>query len=205
MIFLVILSGKMIFPFPENMILFLRRKMKDDVSRKNRWKYDISFKSPEKIVFPKKSRLNMIFFVLFGKMVFFPGKYDIFPLDRKWKMIFSKKYMEIWYFLYIGINVTNMIFSRKNTLKDDWHSRSHSRRSSNDSLYRDLNRHFYIFLCSGKKPRNLIYRIEIWLLLQFIWLEIFYNEESSILCTIQPSESVFRGVLHRQLRKLFFH
>ena len=82
-IFLVILSGKMIFPFPENMILFLRRKMKDDVSRKNRWKYDISFKSPEKIVFPKKSRLNMIFFVLFGKMVFFPGKYDIFPLDRK--------------------------------------------------------------------------------------------------------------------------
>ena len=83
MILLVILSGKMIFPFPENMILFLRRKMKDDVSRKNRWKYDISFKSPEKIVFPKKSRLNMIFFVLFGKMVFFPGKYDIFPLDRK--------------------------------------------------------------------------------------------------------------------------
>ena len=31
MIFLV-LSGKMIFPFPENMILHLRRKMKDDIS-----------------------------------------------------------------------------------------------------------------------------------------------------------------------------
>ena len=31
MIFLV-LSRKMIFPFPENMILHLRRKMKDDLS-----------------------------------------------------------------------------------------------------------------------------------------------------------------------------
>ena len=38
-----------------------------------------------------------------------------------------------------------------------------------------------------KKTGNLIYLIEIWLLLQFIWLEIFCNEESSIPCTIQPS------------------
>ena len=33
MIFLV-LSGKMIFLFPENMILRTRRKMKDDISQK---------------------------------------------------------------------------------------------------------------------------------------------------------------------------
>ena len=65
-----------------------------------------------------------------------------------------------------------------------------------------------VFICCypvKKNPGNLIYRIEIWLLLQFIWLEIFYNEESSILCTIQPSGVVFRGVLERQLRKLFVH
>ena len=43
MIFLV-LSGKMIFLFPENMILHLRRKMKDDLSQKNTRKYDIFFK-----------------------------------------------------------------------------------------------------------------------------------------------------------------
>ena len=53
MIFLV-LSGKMIFLFPENMILHLRRKMKDDLSQKNTWKYDIFFKLSEKMVFSKR-------------------------------------------------------------------------------------------------------------------------------------------------------
>ena len=37
----------------------------------------------------------MIFLVLFGKMVFFSQKHDIFSLDRKWEMIFYMKYMEI--------------------------------------------------------------------------------------------------------------
>ena len=54
MIFLVLL-GKMIFLFPENMILHLRRKMKDDLSQKNTRKYDIFFKLSEKMVFPKRA------------------------------------------------------------------------------------------------------------------------------------------------------
>ena len=64
----------------------------------------------------KISRWNMIFFVLYGKMPFFSGKYDIFSLNWKWKIIFLKKYMKFWYFLYICINVTNMIlpFCKKN-------------------------------------------------------------------------------------------
>ena len=32
---------KKIFLFPENMILFFRRKIKDDLSQKNTWNYDI--------------------------------------------------------------------------------------------------------------------------------------------------------------------
>ena len=58
----------------------------------------------------------MIFLVLSGKMVFFSGKYDVFSLDGKWKMILLKKYMEIWYFLYICINITYGIlpFCKKN-------------------------------------------------------------------------------------------
>ena len=56
MIFLVVLSGKKIFLFPEN-ILFFRRTMKDDLSQKNKWKY-IFFKCPEKMVFPKKIALE---------------------------------------------------------------------------------------------------------------------------------------------------
>ena len=39
MIFVVVLPGKVIFLFPENMILFFRRKMKDDLSQKKKKKY----------------------------------------------------------------------------------------------------------------------------------------------------------------------
>ena len=59
MIFLI-LSGKMIFLFPEKTILFFRRKRKDDLSQKNTWKY-VFFKGSEKIVFSKNLLLNMIF------------------------------------------------------------------------------------------------------------------------------------------------
>ena len=48
MIFLAVLSGKMIFLFLENMILFFRRKMKDDLSQKNTWKYYTFFKYPKR-------------------------------------------------------------------------------------------------------------------------------------------------------------
>ena len=60
MIFLV-LSGKMIFLFAENIILFFRWEKKDDLSQKNTWKYDIFFKCPKKMIFPKKLHWNMIF------------------------------------------------------------------------------------------------------------------------------------------------
>ena len=54
----------------------------------------------------------MIFFVISGKMVFlFSRKYDIFSLVGKWKMVSLKKYIEIWFVLYICINVTNMILT----------------------------------------------------------------------------------------------
>ena len=93
----------MIFLFPENMILHLRRK----------------------IIFLKKIHGNMIFsstflkrwsfqlinifLVLSGKTVFFSRKHDIFSLGRKWEMTFLKKYMEIWYFLCTRTGVTNVV------------------------------------------------------------------------------------------------
>ena len=90
---------------------FFVRKMKDDLSQ--------------------EIRGNMIFSVYMYKCY----KYDITLLEKKLKMIFS----------------------RKSTLKGDWHSRSHSRKSSNDSLYfyGDLHRRFHILLSSEKKPRKL--------------------------------------------------
>ena len=63
MIFLVP-SGKMIFLFPQNMILFYRRKIKEDLPQKKKqkkkkaWKYDIFFKYSEKMAFPKKIALE---------------------------------------------------------------------------------------------------------------------------------------------------
>ena len=42
-IIFLVLSGKAIFLFPENMILFFRLKMKDHISQKNTCKY-YSFK-----------------------------------------------------------------------------------------------------------------------------------------------------------------
>ena len=52
MIFLI-LSGKVVFLFSENMILFFRSKMKDELSQKNECKYYIFCKCSEKMVFPK--------------------------------------------------------------------------------------------------------------------------------------------------------
>ena len=60
----------------------------------------ISFSErPEKIVFPKKLRWNMIFFYYRERWYFLFLKIWSYTLDGKWKMTFLKKYMEIWYFL----------------------------------------------------------------------------------------------------------
>ena len=99
MIFLVS-AGKMIFIFPESMILFFRRKTKDDLSQKNTWKY-VFFDCSKKMIFPKKSHQNMIFLVSSGKMALLFLENMMFFLGGKWNMIFLKKYMEIWCFLYI--------------------------------------------------------------------------------------------------------
>ena len=46
---------------------------------------------PEKMVFPKKLRWNLIFLALSGKTIFLFSENMILPLDGKWKMIFLKK------------------------------------------------------------------------------------------------------------------
>ena len=143
---------------------------------------------------------------------FFTRKYDIISLDGKWKMIFLKKYMEIWYFLYTCINVTNMIllFCQKNQRRSspekihlkvidilDWHSR----KSSNDSLYfyGDLYRRFHILRSSEKKQET------SYIVLKFDFFFNLFGWRCSTMKNHQSSGIVFRGVLERQLRKLFVH
>ena len=80
MMFLV-LSVKMIFLFPENMILPLRRQMKDDPSQKIHGNMTFSSNVLERWYFQKGLCWDIIFLVLSGKMVFFYRKY--FFLGRK--------------------------------------------------------------------------------------------------------------------------
>ena len=164
MIFLVVLSEKMIFLFSENMIWFFRQKMKGDISQKDMHGNMFSSSAFKIWSFQKKFHWNMILFVLSGKMVFFSRKMWYFFFGRKMKddlsqeihgnMIFSVYMYKCYkYDITLLQKKSKMIFSRKNTLKGDWHSRSHSRKSSNNSsyFYGDLYRRFYILISSEKK------------------------------------------------------
>ena len=92
----------------------------DTLSQKNTWKYNIFFNCSEKMVFSRNSRLNRIFIVISGKMVFlFSRKYDIFCLDGKWKnTIVIKKRVELWYFLYTRVGITSIPLSSWQKNKD---------------------------------------------------------------------------------------
>ena len=189
------------------------------IFQKNKHGNMIFLQMPRKDGLTKKNRTGIWPFLYYlERWVFFPRKICYFFFGWKMKdghsqevhgnMIFSV-YMYRCYKYDITLlqKKSKMIFFQKNTVTGDWHSRSHSRKNSNDSLYfyGDLHRRFHILLSSEKKKRNLMYRIETWLLLQIICLEIFYSEESSILWTIQSSGVVSKGVLERQLRELFVH
>ena len=90
MIFLV-LSRKTIFLFPENMILPFGRKMKNDFSQKNTWKYDILFGCFGTIIFPKRPHWSMTFLVLSEQiaLVFPETRYFFFAWKIHGDTIFS--------------------------------------------------------------------------------------------------------------------
>ena len=135
------------------------------------------------------------FFYYLERWYFFPKTWYFF-LVRKVRDDLSQEIHEIWYFLCTRAGVTNvmpwlsakkkkkskMVLFREKHLKvndvQDWYSRKSSR-----SLWKKFSvlswRPLQAFPCIAlqqKKPENLKYRIEVWLLLQFIRLEIFYNE-----------------------------
>ena len=96
MIFLV-LSGKIIFLFPENMIWHLRQKMKDDLSQKNTRKYDIFFKVSEKMVFSKRAAPGHDLSCIIWKDGIFSRKHDIFSWTESERQSFSKN---IWKYIF---------------------------------------------------------------------------------------------------------
>ena len=101
--------------------IFLKKKNKKKTTTTTTWKHDIFFKCSEKMVFSKRPNWNRIFLVLSGKVAFFPQEHEFSPLDRKGKMIFLKKYMEIWSFLCTRTDTTNTrpCTSVKKNIKND--------------------------------------------------------------------------------------
>ena len=127
MIFLV-LSGKVIFLFPENMILPLRRKMKDDLSQKIHGNMIFSSNALKRWSFQKGLRWDMIFLVLSGKMVLFSPKTRYFFLGRKVKVdLFQEIYgnMKFSVYTYGATNVAPCLSVKK--IKDDLISQKYSR------------------------------------------------------------------------------
>ena len=105
------------FSFPNIWSHFLDGKWKMIFLKKIHGNVIFSLNAPKRWSFQKKSCWNIIFLVLSGKMTFSSIKYDIFILDVIWNIIFLKKYIQISYFLYICLNVTNMILRKK--VRDD--------------------------------------------------------------------------------------
>ena len=126
-----------------------------------------SSNAPKRWSFQKKSRWNITFPVLSRKMVFFSRKIWYFFFERKMKddlsqeihesMIFSVFMYKCYkYDITLLQKKSEMVFSRKNTLKGDWHSRLNSWKSSNDYLYfyGELHRRFHILLSSENKNKK---------------------------------------------------
>ena len=108
--FLLYYLERWYYLFPKNMILFFRQKMKDDLSQKNTWKYDIFFKCPKKMVFPKIITLEYDLSCIIWKDVFFPENMIFFLWTENERWSFSRitqKYdifciyvqmLQIWYY-----------------------------------------------------------------------------------------------------------
>ena len=137
--------------------------------------------------------------------MFFPKIWS-HTLAGKWKMIFLKKYTEIWCFLEAfrkddlskkGCAGTGsfLYYPQRWYFFPPKHDLFSLGRKRKTVLLRKYMETWCI--AQRRKTGNLIYRIEAWLLLQFIQLEILYNEQSSIPCTIQSSRAVFGSVLER--------
>ena len=152
------------------------------ISSRTAWKTIFSFSGRlEKMVLLKKLLWNMIFLVLSGKVIFLFLKIWSYTLDGKWTMIFLKKYMEVWFFLQ---TFWKDGLSKKGSV-DLWSFLYYLERwyffPGNMIFFhwaKSERRKYMETWCIAqrRKTGNLICRIEAWLLIKFIQLEIFYNE-----------------------------
>ena len=102
------------FLFPKIWSYTLDGKGKMIFLKKNTWKYVIFFRSPEKMVFPKRAvSAYDLSCIIWKDGIFFPRKHDLSSSGRKWKTASPSKYMETWCFAQRGktVNLTYRVES----------------------------------------------------------------------------------------------
>ena len=165
MIFLV-LSGKMIFLFPEKMIVFFRRKMKDNLSRKKYmeiWYFLQMFWKDG--LFKKIVMEYDLSSIIWKDGIFFP-KIRYWAENERWS--FSRNTWKYVFFCTCAQMLQKWCDAPLPKINQRWSSPQkihfkvidilgwHSRKSSNESLYfyGDLYRRFHTLL-SSEKTRKL--------------------------------------------------
>ena len=140
----------------------------------------------------------MIFLVLLGKMIFFFSKIRSDTLDRKWKIIFLKKYTEIWYFLQAP---EKMVFRNRTASAHDlsciiWKDGIFFPKTLSffpgQKLKDCLSQEIHEKTMHRPAKKNLIYRSEVSPLLKFIRLEIFYNNNPQCFVPFSPQHLCLR-------------
>ena len=119
----------------KNHIFFCQTPWKDNLSKKKTRKYDIFFKLPEKMLFPKRAAPpHDLSCIIWKDCIFFPKKWHLFP----WQKVRGGLFQEIHGNMTFSVHTygcykrgatplcqkkSNMVLSRKNTPKGDWRSR----------------------------------------------------------------------------------
>ena len=144
------------------------------------------FQTSWKDGFSKKNCTGIWSFLYYReRWYFFFPKIWSYTLAGKWKMIFLKKYTEIWYFLQALWKDGLSKKGRAGTWSflyylERWYffPRKHDLFSLGRKWKTVFLRKYMETWCitQRRKTGNMIHRIEVWLLLKFIRLEIFYNE-----------------------------
>ena len=127
------LSGKMIFVFLKNMILFFRHKMKSDLSQEVHKNMIFSSNLLKRWSLQKKNLTGIWsvwyflerWYFFYPKICFFIGRKmkDNLSQEMHGNMIFSVcMYKGSKYYITLLPRKSKTIFSRENTLKSDWRS-----------------------------------------------------------------------------------
>ena len=140
-----------------------------------------------KMVFPKKAApADDLSCIIRKDDIFYPKTWNFFLVQKVRGGLSQEIHGNAVFYVYtyecykIGATSlrqknSKMVLSRKNTTKGDWRSRltSYKKLQQFSVLSWRPLQPFSCIALQRRKTVNLLYRVEVWLLLKFIWLGIF--------------------------------